>query len=515
MKEKELLRRVIYLGLALSIIGSMLILGYAEAQTKPTPKYGGILRNVEAAGPAGSFGWPSRAIGNDALAMQPAVESLVRQDNLGKIHPWLATAWKVAPDKSSLTFTLRKGVKFHDGSDFNAKVAKFNLQAYKDAKQAGTQFWTTIEVVDDYTVRINLSNYDNTQVGRFSGNPGAMVSQAAFEKNGEEWAKVHPIGTGPFTFVSYQRDVVSKYVKNPNYWDKGKPYLDAIELHYIKDPMTQQAAMQAGEVEVVGMDYGKMAADLKAKGFELQAAPSGTVTILPDSANSSSPFADKRVREAVEYAIDREAIAKGKSYGLWKASYQFPPAGTIAHDPNFQGRRYNPDRAKKLLAEAGYPNGFKTKLIPMPMGIDRDIMVAIQSNLGEVGIKVDIDFVDYGRYSEFRMKGWHDALLCQPLGLFANYNQVLEWYFSIKSLQFPSLKRPDGFENLLLESLATTDIEKEKVQKVVMKIFEEAMLIPVHDTGRAYAVQKYVHDTQHMTWGVWVNWRPDIAWLSK
>ena len=514
MFNQRLLRKALYLGIAF-IIGSMLILGYAEAQTKPTPKYGGILRNVEMAGAQGSFGWPIDAIGNDSLNMRPVLEHFVREDKMGTLYPWLATAWKVAPDKKSITFTLRKGVKFHDGSDFNAKVAKFNLDAQLAARRGGTQSWTSIDVVDDYTIRINLSAYDNTLIGRLSGILGVIISQASFEKNGKEWAKLNPVGTGPFKFVSFQRDVVSKFKKNEDYWDKGKPYLDGIELHVIKDPMTQQAALQAGEVDVVGMDYGKMAADLKAMGFEPQAEPSGTVILIPDSVNPDSPFADQKVREAIEYAIDREAIAKAKSYGLWKASYQLSLPGTIAYNPNFQGRRFNPDKAKQLLAEAGYPNGFKTKIIPMPFGIERDIMVSIQAFLAKVGIQVDLELVNYGKFSEYREKGWQNALLCQPIGLFPNFNQTLDMYFSPAARSFPVLKKTDGFKALLKESLGTTDLEKEKVVKVVMNAFDEAMVIPIHDTGRAYAVQKYVHDTQHMAWGVWVNWRPDLAWLSK
>jgi len=515
MKTK-VFSRASFIALALMLAALLVLAAYpAKAEPTPKPQYGGVLRNVERAGPPGCIGWPPKAVGNDALGMKPVIECLVRQDNMGTIHPWLATAVKVSPDKKSVTFALRKGVKFHDGSDFNAEVVKFNLQAQKDAKRPGTRAWISIEVVDDYAVRLNLSRYENTMIGRLSGNLGAMVSKTAVEKNGIEWARLHPVGTGPFRFVSFKRDVVSKYVRNDEYWNKGLPYLDGVELHVIKDPMTQQAAMRKGEAEVLAVEWGKMAADLKALGFKLLTAPAGLVTIMPDSANPDSPFADKRVREAVSYAIDREAIEKGKGYGLLKALYQFSSPGTIAYIPDFEGRRYNPEKARQLLADAGYPNGFKTKLIPMPFGIDRDIMVAVQSYLGEIGIKVDIDFVDYGRYSEYRMKGWHDALLCQPIGLFPNFNQTLQWYFATDSPQFPSLKRAPGYQDLLVESLSTMDLEKEKVQKVVMKIFDEAMLIPIHDTGRAYFTQKYVHDVEHMAWGAWTNWRPDKAWLSK
>lgn len=514
--KRIILPHTLFTALLLMAIAVFMSISYPEiAASQEKPQYGGILRNAEGAGAPGSIGWPPSAVGNDALGMKPVIECLVRQDNMGEIHPWLATAWKIPPDQSSITFTLRKGLKFHDGSEFNAEVVRFCLQAYKDAKKDGSQNWTSLEVVDDYTFRINLNKYENTLLGRFSGNAGAIVSKEAVEKNGVDWAKLNPVGTGPFKFVSFQRDVVTKFKRNEDYWQKGKPYLDAVELHVIKDPMTQQAAMRAGEIEVLAVEWGKMAADMKAQGFNILTAPSGTISLLPDSVNADSFFADKRVVEAIEYAIDREAIVKAKGYGFFRVAYQFPPPATAAYDPSFKGRRYDPEKAKKLLADAGYPKGFKTKIIPMPFGIDRDIMVAIQSYLGAVGIEIELDFVPYSKYSEYRMKGWHNAMLCQPIGLFPNFNQTIQWYFAADSPQFPSLKRPDGFQEMLNESLVTTDLDKAKVRKVVKKMFDEAMIIPIHDTGRAYVHQKYVHDTEHMQWGSWTNWRPDNAWLSK
>ncbi|MBN1255511.1 MAG: ABC transporter substrate-binding protein [Deltaproteobacteria bacterium] len=503
------------IGCLVLLIVALLLVGGYPAHSQDKPQYGGILRVVEGAGPRGCIGWPANAVGNDALGMKPCIEYLVNQDNMNKILPCLATDWKVARDRKSITFTLRKGVKFHDGSDFNAEVARFNLQAVKDAKASGTASWTSVEVVDDYTVRINLSEYNNNLLARLSGSPGAMVSKEAVEKNGIEWAKLNPVGTGPFKFVSFQRDVVAKYTRNENYWDKGKPYLDGVELHFIKDPMTQQAVMRAGEAEVLGIGLGKMAADMKALGFKIISAPSGTVSLLPDSKNADSPFGNKKVREAVEYAIDREAIVKGKGYGFLKAAYQLPPSNSMAYDPNFKGRQYDPEKAKKLLTETGYPNGFATKIIPMSFDVDRDVMVALQSYLGEVGIKVDLDFVDYGRYSEYRRKGWHNALLCQPIAVFPNYNQTLDFYFSAKSPDFPSLARPAGFDELIQKSISTVEAKKRNIQNVLEKMFDETMVIPINEVGRGYAVQNYVHDTGHLEWGSWTNWTPDRAWMSK
>ena len=145
---------------------------------------------------------------------------------------------------------------------------------------------------------------------------------------------------------------------------KGKPYLDGVEYLYIKDLMTQAAAMQAGEAQVLNTETGKMAADLKAAGLNIITADTGTVVLIPDSVNADSPLSNKKVREAVEYAIDKEAIAKAKSYGFWGAAYQLPNVGTMAYIKNFQGRRYNVAKAKQLLKEAGYPQWIQDEDYP-------------------------------------------------------------------------------------------------------------------------------------------------------
>ena len=144
-------------------------------------------------------------------AATPSLENLMRLHVDGRFKPWLATALKVAPDMKSITLTLRKGVKFHDGTDFNAEAAKFNLDAFKGAKRSGTEAWTSVQVVDEYTVRINLSKYTNTMVDDLVGL--RMASPTAIKTKGIEWARWNPVGTGPFQFVSFERDVSTKYKK--------------------------------------------------------------------------------------------------------------------------------------------------------------------------------------------------------------------------------------------------------------------------------------------------------------
>ncbi|MBN1848566.1 MAG: ABC transporter substrate-binding protein [Deltaproteobacteria bacterium] len=508
---------VVLIILVLVAVFLLLVGPVSNLGAEPTPQYGGVLRNAEREGPTRSIGihWEVRAA--DSLAMRPAIESLFRQDRAGVIHPLLATGYKVAPDKSSVTIPLRKGVKFQDGSDFNADVALWNLQKKIEHRGRGTDRWASLEKIDDYTIRINLKGWDNFIVTGLTATGSAMMSKKTYDEKGEEWCMFHPVGTGPYIFESFQRDVVTKFKRNPNYWQKGLPYPDALELHYIKDSMTMVAALRAGEIDVLGADTGKMTADLREEGFKILSANQGTVVLLPDSKNPDSPFANKKVREAVSYAIDREAIVKARGFGFWDPSYQIIYDGNPGHIPNFQGRRYDPEKAKKLLAEAGYPKGFQTKVIPMAFGTDKDVWVAVQAYLGAVGIQVDLENVPYSKYTEYREKGWNNGMLGQPLGIYPNANQTYDFYFSenVRRVQYPVMKRPDGFQDLLEKSTATTEPDPAMMQQLAKMFYDDATIIPIHTTGRAYVHQKNVYDTGHMTWGMWTDWTTEKAWKSK
>jgi len=482
--------------------------------TKEKPQTGGILKIIEATGPKTPFGWPVEGVGEASVANKPVLESLLRQHYDGRIEPWLAESWKIAPDRSSVTLFLRKGVKFHDGTDFNAEAVKFNLEAMKAGKRPGTEDWAVIDVVDNYTVKITLSKYTNVLLTRFCGGGGVQVSPTAFKTKGIEWARWNPVGTGPFEFVSFERDVRTKYKRFDGYWQKGKPYLDGVEYIYVKDPMTQAAAMQAGEAQVLNTETGKMAAALKATGLNVITADTGTVVLIPDSMNADSPLSNRKVREAVEYAIDKEAIAKAKSYGFWTAAYQLPNVGTMAYIKNFQGRRYNPAKAKQLLKEAGYPQGFKTRIVPH-FAIDKDIMVIIQGYLAKVGITAEVEIVDQGKYTEYRRKGWKNGFLCQPFGSYPNYLQSLDLYMSNDALDFKIMRKPDGLDALIREALATVNPEVPRIQKALKVIHEDATVIPVYTTGRASIQQKNVRDTGHLSLGIWTEWTPERPWLKK
>ena len=286
-----------------------------------------------------------------------------------------------------------------------------------------------MDVVDDYTVRVNFKNYQNTFLSRAASRSMGMISPTAFQKNGIEWARDNPVATGPFKLESFQKGNILKFVKNENYWQKGKPYLDGIHYPFIRDPMTQQAAMRTNDaeqrVDVLSVTSGETAAMMRSMGFEVITMPIGPVSLIPDSANADSPLSNRKVREAIAYAIDREGIVKARGFGVWQPAYQFQPDIMPTYIPDLPKRMYNPEKAKQLLAEAGYPNGFKISINIMPAMVDRDTMVVVQQNLAKVGITVELNFPDMGGYMHARFNGWNNGFMAQHTRALSNFEQHL------------------------------------------------------------------------------------------
>jgi peptide/nickel transport system substrate-binding protein len=404
-------------------------------------------------------------------------------------------------------------VKFHDGTDLNAEAVRFNLQGEIDAKIGSTMTWASIEVVDEYTVKINLKEYDNRIFVALAGTVGVVISPTAFKKNGLEKARWMPVGTGPFEFVSYERDVAAKYKKFKDYWDKGKPYLDAVEIRFMRDPQTMKAALLAGEIDLFGENGGELIAEMKAKGFKEIGADNGIVMLMPDSVNQDSPLANKMVREAVSIAIDREGLSKARGFGTWLPASQPAYTEQPAYLKNVNYPKYDPAKAKQLLAKAGFPNGFKTKIIAMPTVVDRDAAVAIQGFLKDIGIDAEVEIPEMSRYRQYQTKGWRGFVM-QPWGFFASYNNLIGFYF-YGAEGFVSIKRPQGLEERFKESTATVTPDVKKMQGIQRMLVDDLTVIPTYMHTRNYVMARNVNDTGHMRWAAWPWWTPGTAWLSK
>jgi peptide/nickel transport system substrate-binding protein len=223
MKNLKIGTFIVVVGL---LLATSLLFVYARPLFAAAPRYGGTLR-LSDYGNGASIGWPAKMLPVVSMRQaSPTVEPLFRTDNTGKPAPWLATGFTNDVVAKTLTLTLRKGIKFHDGTDFNAEAVKWNLDQCMSAKSSGTEMFKSIDVIDDYTVRIHLSDWDSTLTGNLAQPLGMMISPTAYKKNGQEWCAKNPVGTGPFQFVSWEKDVRTISKKFDGYWQKGKPYLD-------------------------------------------------------------------------------------------------------------------------------------------------------------------------------------------------------------------------------------------------------------------------------------------------
>jgi peptide/nickel transport system substrate-binding protein len=209
------------------------------SSTAAQPQSGGIYK-VMIRTNSNVFGYPPRMVGAAKDYAPPFFDHLFSVGDDGKYKPGLALSWDTSADGKTITFKLRQGVTFHDGTPFNAQAVKFNLDNLIPPKATLLSGITSVDAVDEYTVKLNLPAYNNLILFHFAANPATyMYSPEALTKHGADWAATHPVGTGPFILKEFQPNVSLTLVKNPNYWQKGLPYLDGIEIKQVTNPMTQ------------------------------------------------------------------------------------------------------------------------------------------------------------------------------------------------------------------------------------------------------------------------------------
>ena len=495
----------------------------ADSTAASPSKYGGLLRWIQGNGPGTPIGVPWEAFGASAFNQQHSLEWMFKEMLDGSLVPLLAESWDVDPQAATVTFHLRKGVKFHDGTDFNAQAVKWNLEKEMSpgsANAASTVNWKSIEVVDDYTVRVNLKTWQNIALITFSSTAVAQVSPTAFEKEGIDVLRWKMVGTGPFIQTDFKRDVALDFVKNTSYWDQGKPYLDKLQIIYSTELMTCAALLKSGGAEILNCQGSITTAnDVQAAGFQIVTQPAGTGglgNLTPDSANPESPWADVRVRMAAEYALDKESMSKTFGMGYSVPAYQVCASNSPGHDPSLAPRKYDPARAKALLAEAGYPNGFKTTIIAAPFGLNRDQIIAVQAYFKVVGIDATLQFPAAAQAQEY-ISGTLplNSLLVNPYMVSPNPNRVFNSYFNVPVTSNRSMKRPDGFGELLAASLATAELDPELARKCEAAIYNDCSMIPLAWSMSPFALADYVHDSGIGTRSSLTYWEPQNVWLSK
>jgi len=414
--------------------------------------------------------------------VSPCIETLIGIA-YGNYFPRLAESWEIAPDGKSITFKIRQGVKFHDGADLNAEAVKVNYDLVRTSTEVNYfRNVTSIDVVDEYTLRLNLTQFDWSIMSYIATNTaGKIYSPKALSENTPEELLFKPVGTGPFKFVSYQKDTLLKYERFEDYWQPGKPYLDAVDFKIFADATTATMAMKAGEVDEMNVGSAEDMLDLKNSGFIIQESIGANASLYPDGANADSPFSDVRVRKALSHAIDRQTLADSLGYGYYSPTYQlYDEWSELAHNPNLEGQPYDPAKARALLAEAGYPNGFKTSII-VGTAAGKDLPLAIQDMLADIGIQAEINEVTTAKYSELSANGWHNGILClnNPLGSGHQdpSQNMINGYMSRTNAV--SVYKPDDLMNIFDQAKTELDLVKRKAlfQEIMKKVVDEYCIV--------------------------------------
>jgi peptide/nickel transport system substrate-binding protein len=491
----------------------------SPAASGPAPQSGGILRLIYASSPL-FVGDPS--LGTDVSsinAMIPSVEGLVFSDNSGRLSPVLASAWTIAQDLKSITFTLRKGVKFHDGTDFNAAAAKWNMDRVKANNPGAVAQWSSVEVVDDYTIKLNLKTFQNTVLNDLESVVGEQVSPTAAQKNGLDWMKTNACGTGPFKVKSFSRDVSLEYVRNDDYWGP-KPYLDGIKTTFITDNNTARAQFESGAADSFSSSVDSVTADLVKKGYKIESRSGPLMVLVPDSKHDTSPLSKLQVRQALNYAVDRESIAKTLGYGFWIGAYQYSGPQQFAYlDPSKVPYKYDPAKAKQLLAAAGYPNGFTIQIIHSNTFSNADPLLATQSNLKDIGVTVNINLVQFAAWNKFVTDGWDNGLLWAAQGTTdTNWAALPNRFYAGSSTRYPVLAKSKELTDLIDKVITSPDYATEKTlgQQANQMMVDDCLALPIYMSTANFLLQKNVNDTRFFNvGGGGFRWSPGTTWLSK
>ena len=331
-------------------------------------------------------------------------EGLVGLSETGEIVPVLATSWSLSDDRLSWTFNLREGVKFHDGTEFNAEVVKFNFDRVMDAANelANVKQWephiASVEVVDASTVKINTKKPYGSLLSLLASDFGKLMnSPAAVEQQGDAYGR-NPVGTGPFMFDSWTPGIKLALKKNPDYWG-GAPAIGSVEYRPSPEGSARVLALESGDVDLINQVPAQDLARLQES--DEYGLSNRTISRLFYWAfnHTKEVWSDPRIRIALNRAVDRQSIVDNVLYGAGEAanSYISPTVyGSIPIDVY----GYDPAAARKMLEEAGFPFD-RTFVVYITEGRyyqDRQIAEALQGMLQEVGMKIQLEVIEWGAF---------------------------------------------------------------------------------------------------------------------
>ncbi len=441
-----------------------------------------------------------------------------------EVQPALAESWEVSDDGLEFTFNLRPGVEFHDGTPLNADAVKFSFDRQMDENHpyydhgpwkyfSGMGMGSIIDeivVVDDLTVKFVLTAPEAPFVANLAMDFAAIVSPTAVALYDEEFSS-NPVGTGPFKLVSWTKDDSIVLEANKDYWGEG-PYLDRLILRVIPDATARYLALKNGEVDVIDFpsaeDFELMEED---PNIELIQQPGLNVGYIAMNVDKE-PFGDVRVRQAMNYAINRQEIIDGVYGSAGQVANNPIPPTIWSYNEDIEPYPYDPEKARELLAEAGYPNGFSTDLWAMPVARPynpnaRRIAEIVQAQLAEIGVEIEIVSYDWGTYlnktdgtGSTTGTGEHSMAMLGWTGDNGDPDNFIYLLLSADSAEIPAMNisywRNQEFTDLTLQAkrIYDQDARAELYREAQVIFHEEAPWVPIAHSVVTVPVRTNVHN---------------------
>jgi ABC-type transport system substrate-binding protein len=428
-----------------------------------------------------SFDAVSGTGGDGQQFLWTVFDNLVAYDAGLKLQPSrsLAQSWEYA-DPTTLTFKLRKGVTFHDGTPFNSQAVKVNWQhVVNDGSRSGAtadlQAIADVQTPDDSTAVFKLGHPDGGLLTKLCDRPGFQSSPAALTKYGADFKsgdyKRNPVGTGAFAFDGWQSSSFIRVKRNPNYWQADHPAVAGVEWKIIPDPNTALAAFQTGDLNVLW----NVAADrfVKAKAFpKTKAGQKPGVSIGALTMNTARPpFNNPHAGRALSFAIDRKQIIDGLLVGTARPAATWIGPGNAEYNPNYQGLWFDSANVKQELQQAGLPDGFKFLMILGTSPTDLQLMQAVQAQVAQFGLKMEVQ-PDAAYTAKFQDDHLGDGFYSGYSGR-AEPSQSFNFKDAAKGVYASAGTKaidPD-FEKMLADIESTVDFEQRKVKLYKMADF--------------------------------------------
>lgn len=445
-------------------------------------------------------------------------ETLMKYDKSGVPQPFLLESIEGDNETKIWTMKIRQGVKFHDGSDLNADVVVWNIDTYKEKGIFADSFWSDVEdatAVDEYTVEVKMSKWDSLFPYTLARTM-PIASKQSWDEFGEEYYEEHPVGTGPFILDKWERDVSMDIVAFPDYWG-GTPLLEGIKAVVYNEALVMQAAMRAGELDIMSTNDYAIARQMEEEGFRVTPAsvPTTAYTLCFETDDPEDPFYNEDVRRAVAYAINVDEVIDSVFFGYGIKSPQWGTPSSEFFSPDVTGHPYDPEKAKELLSNAGYPNGFKTKLSTAAGAQFADISLIIIEQLAQVGIEVELNQVEGAAFVQY-IGDWEEGMFLHPMGqengaasqLASTFKEGVTFALGIGAFDHPT----DLYEKVREALDASPDEVAGLFQEIQKIVFEDRVYMKTIAIGPYIGIERTQVNDLRFCDDQWLSGDWHLAW---